>query len=259
MDLDSDNDGCWDLLEAGFSDTNNDGVLGIDSSMVDAQGQVINQGGYIDPVDNNKNNIFDFLEIPFLTNNTILLPNQINFVLGEDLVIEARDIEPNWEFQWQIQIDSSWFNLNDGVDYFGTKTSELSIFSIDIFKKGDRFRLKIFDNNFNCFEQNFYSNQTIIDTNELIIPNAFSPNGDNKNDQFIIYGIESFTQVNLKIFNRWEQIVYQNENYDNSWTGESNIGSILNQNNGLPSGVYFYILELDGGETHKKGFIYLKR
>ena len=119
--------------------------------------------------------------------------------------------------------------------------------------------MKIFDTNFNCFEQNFYSNQTIIDTNELIIPNAFSPNGDNKNDEFIIYGIESFTQVTLRIFNRWEQMVYQNENYDNSWTGESNIGSNSSENNGLPSGVYFYILEIDGGETYKKGSIYLKR
>ena len=135
----------------------------------------------------------------------------------------------------------------------------MSIFSVDIFRKGDRFRLKINDNNFNCSEQDFYSNLTTLDTDELIIPNAFSPNGDNKNDQFIIYGIESFAQVTLKIFNRWEQMVYQNENYDNSWTGESNIGNNLNQNNGLPSGVYFYILELDGGETYKKGFIYLKR
>ena len=259
LDLDSDNDGCWDLIEAGFSDTNNDGVLGADSSMVDAQGQVINQGGYSDPDDNNTNTVFDFLEIPFLTNNTILLPNQINFVLGEDLVIEARDFEPNWKLQWQIQFDSAWFDLNDGVDYFGTMTSALSILSLDIFNKGDRFRLKIFDNNFNCSEQNFYSNQIIIDTDELIIPNAFSPNGDNKNDQFIIYGIESFAQVNLKIFNRWEQMVYQNENYDNSWTGESNIGSNSSENNGLPSGVYFYILEIDGGGTYKKGFIYLKR
>ena len=72
-------------------------------------------------------------------------------------------------------------------------------------------------------------------------------------------GIESFSQVNLTVFNRWQQMVYKNENYDNSWTGESNIGSNLNQNNGLPSGVYFYILELTGGETYKKGCIYLKR
>ena len=259
LDLDSDNDGCWDLIEAGFSDTNDDGVLGIDSSMADEQGQVINHGGYSDPEDNNENNIFDFLEFPLLTNATVLLPSQINFVLGEDLVVEATDIEPNWELQWQIQIDNAWFDLDDGVDYFGTKTSALSIISIDIFNKGDRFRLKIFDTNFNCSEQNFYSNQTIIDTNELIIPNAFSPNGDNKNDQFIIYGIESFTQVTLRIFNRWEQIVYQNENYDNSWTGESNIGSNSSENNGLPSGVYFYILEIDGGGTYKKGSIYLKR
>jgi gliding motility-associated-like protein len=259
LDLDSDNDGCWDLIEAGFSDTNNDGVLGADSSMVDAQGQVINQGGYSDPDDNNANTVFDFLEIPLLTNNTILLPNQINFVLGEDLVIEARDIESSWEFQWQIQIDSAWFDLNDGVDYFGTRTSVLSIFSVDIFRKGDRFRLKINDNNFNCSEQDFYSNLTTLDTDELISSNAFSPNGDNKNDQFIIYGIERFTQVNLKIYNRWEQIVYLNENYDNSWSGESNIGNSSGGINGLPSGVYFYILELDGGETYKKGFIYLKR
>ena len=47
LDLDSDNDGCPDVLEAGNLDPDSDGILGNSPVVVDANGQVINQNGYI--------------------------------------------------------------------------------------------------------------------------------------------------------------------------------------------------------------------
>ncbi|TVZ55207.1 putative secreted protein (Por secretion system target) [Lutibacter sp. Hel_I_33_5] len=46
FDTDSDNDGCPDAIEAGHLDNDNNGVLGSSPVAVDANGLVLNQGGY---------------------------------------------------------------------------------------------------------------------------------------------------------------------------------------------------------------------
>lgn len=51
LDLDSDNDGCPDAIEAGHSDNDNDGILGNSPVGVDSDGRVIRQGGYTGTTD----------------------------------------------------------------------------------------------------------------------------------------------------------------------------------------------------------------
>lgn len=65
---------------------------------------------------------------------------------------------------------------------------------------------------------------------EIIIPNIITPNGDGKNDSFVVLGIEDNTLA-LKIFNRWGKSMYQTDRYDNNWPAD-----------GLPDGVYYYQL-----------------
>jgi hypothetical protein len=62
-DLDADNDGCFDVVEAGFIDANNNGRIGGTPIKVDAFGLVLNNGGYITPLDTNNNSVLDFLEV----------------------------------------------------------------------------------------------------------------------------------------------------------------------------------------------------
>ncbi|NNC84160.1 MAG: hypothetical protein HKN79_11335 [Flavobacteriales bacterium] len=45
-DLDSDNDNCFDVIEAGHDDPDGDGILGTSPVTVDADGLVLGQGGY---------------------------------------------------------------------------------------------------------------------------------------------------------------------------------------------------------------------
>jgi gliding motility-associated-like protein len=73
---------------------------------------------------------------------------------------------------------------------------------------------------------------------ELDIPNTFTPNGDGRNDVFQILGIELFPNNHLSIFNRWGNLIYEKDQYDNTWKGE-------NYKNGapLPDGAYFYIFK----------------
>lgn len=53
------------------------------------------------------------------------------------------------------------------------------------------------------------------------IPNAFTPNGDGLNDYFRIVGLppENITMFNIRIFNRWGQVVYTSNDIREGWDG----------------------------------------
>ena len=74
------------------------------------------------------------------------------------------------------------------------------------------------------------------------IPNAFTPDDDNDiHDTWFITNLENFAPVNVEIFNRWGNLVFNSDDYDNSWDGLNNDGEEL------PFGTYFYIVTLGEG------------
>lgn len=77
------------------------------------------------------------------------------------------------------------------------------------------------------------------------IPNVFTPNGDQLNENFVIENLPA--NCNLTIYSRWGNVVYSNPNYGNNWDGEMN-----------SSGVYYYVLSLPSGEI-KKGTVTILR
>jgi gliding motility-associated-like protein len=94
---------------------------------------------------------------------------------------------------------------------------------------------------------------------DISIPEAFTPDGDNTNDLFVIPGIENYPINNLSIFNRWGNEVFFEEGYNNTWDGTANRGIVIGDSK-LPTGTYYYILDLNGdGKTIYKGYVYLKR
>ncbi len=77
------------------------------------------------------------------------------------------------------------------------------------------------------------------------IPNVFSPNGDGKNDVFSIHKnikSECVDDFSIVIYNRWGEKVYKSNNFEFEWTGD-----------GLPYGVYFYVISL--GSKEKLGHL----
>lgn len=54
---------------------------------------------------------------------------------------------------------------------------------------------------------------------EIIVPNIFTPNGDNKNDYFVISNLEG-EGWNLVVYNLLDEIIYESSNYDNQWNGK---------------------------------------
>jgi gliding motility-associated-like protein len=83
---------------------------------------------------------------------------------------------------------------------------------------------------------------------DVIVPEGFSPNNDGFDDTWII--IRPFgTILNVKVFNRWGNEVYRNENYLNDWRGK---GVVNFMGEDLPEGTYFYTVEATDSNGNKK-------
>ncbi|MBS1587065.1 MAG: gliding motility-associated C-terminal domain-containing protein [Bacteroidetes bacterium] len=86
---------------------------------------------------------------------------------------------------------------------------------------------------------------------DIFVVTGFTPNGDGKNDYFVIKGLENYKSNELKIFNRWGRMVYTAANYRNDWAG-----------NGLDMDTYMYLLkvkDMNGKERVIKGDVTLIR
>ncbi|MGZ3930698.1 MAG: gliding motility-associated C-terminal domain-containing protein, partial [Bacteroidia bacterium] len=86
----------------------------------------------------------------------------------------------------------------------------------------------------------------IISDSQLFIPEGFSPNGDGKNDLFVIRGLKNVENT-ITVYNRWGNKVYSKNNYDNTWDGAPNAAGTLG-NQKLPQGTYYYVLEFKNSD-----------
>jgi gliding motility-associated-like protein len=93
---------------------------------------------------------------------------------------------------------------------------------------------------------------------------GLSPNGDDKNDFWRISGIEQDPNNTVRVFDRFNNLVFETRGYsnvDNYWYGQANHG--VSRAN-LPEGTYYYTITVDlqednQGERLFKGFVILKR
>jgi gliding motility-associated-like protein len=128
------------------------------------------------------------------------------------------------------------------------------------FQGNDFFEYRICDLAGNCSNAMVY---VLVNDFRFFIPEAFSPNNDGVNDYFEILGIEHYEGNSIEIFNRWGNRVYRADNYGietspTFWDGKSNTGVRLG-NEDLPTGTYFYVIDLGNGENRIVGSVYLDR
>lgn len=92
---------------------------------------------------------------------------------------------------------------------------------------------------------------TVIRGDKLFFYSAFTPNHDGDNDVFFIGNVEKYPDNNLKIYNRYGNLIYSATNYANTWDG-TYLG------NNVPTGTYFYIFD-DGKEKKYQGALTILR
>jgi gliding motility-associated-like protein len=74
-----------------------------------------------------------------------------------------------------------------------------------------------------------------------------------------LHGISNFPHNNVKIYNRWGNLVYEADHYVGDWDGYSNGKRVMNNKERLPVGTYYYVIDLGDGHEPFVGYLYLNR
>ena len=93
-----------------------------------------------------------------------------------------------------------------------------------------------------------------IAKSQLYVPNAFTPNGDNINDEFRV-GYRSIESFEISIYDQWGRRVYKSDDITKGWDGTF-------RGDRASIGAYYYVIKAkgtDGEEYLKKGTVSLIR
>jgi gliding motility-associated-like protein len=142
------------------------------------------------------------------------------------LQLQARDLGTNYSYQWSpfaglssSNIQNPVFNYDKKTEYTIRLTSNTGCVTVDTL-------LVILSN-----------------TAAVVVPNAWSPNGDGHNDYLYPLTI-SITQLRyFRIFNRWGQKVFETNIIGRGWDG-------IFQGKPQPMDVYTWTLEAVSSEGH---------
>jgi gliding motility-associated-like protein len=87
---------------------------------------------------------------------------------------------------------------------------------------------------------------------EVSIVNAFTPNDDGVNDYWEFEGLDNYTEIEIKVFDRNSSLVFHCKEADCKWDGKKN-------GRELPPGPYLYTLYLNGGKRKYQGTVTILR
>lgn len=155
--------------------------------------------------------------------------------MGETLLLNAT--MSNATYQWQDGSTGATFIVTKEGTYWVTVTDSCGSIKDTI---NIKYKNCDYSGNYNC---------------NIQLPNAFTPNNDGKNDRFPQVFNCDFSNYELKIFNRWGELIFQSTSPTKSWHGIY-MGALQ------PTGVYIYLLNYrlsSGDKKTKSGTITLIR
>lgn len=178
---------------------------------------VENIGTYWVEVENICEKKTDTIQVIFIPNPEVFLGQDTSICLGQTLYLEAENQDAT--YLWQDGSTTSYFEV-----------SETGTYAVTV----KRINCEVYDEIFVEVEDC---------QDDLFIPNIITPNGDGKNDFFVIEQIYNLGWE-LRIFRRDGTEVYRSENYKNDWNAENLVGT-----------TYFYSLKDPRGKKDYKGWI----
>ena len=97
-----------------------------------------------------------------------------------------------------------------------------------------------------------YITVTVVEDYNITPRNAITPNGDGKNDTWVVANITSYPNNQVRIFDRAGRLLFVESNYQNGWDGTVN---------GVPlkEDTYYFVITFGPGINPKKGFISIIR
>ncbi|MDR9456382.1 MAG: gliding motility-associated C-terminal domain-containing protein [Salegentibacter sp.] len=145
--------------------------------------------------------------------------------------------------------DITWYDSEDGTNALGTSTTLTS---------GTYYATLTGETG--CESSQRLAVTVSVENCPILYPEAITPNGDGRNDTFIIENITNeYPNYSIEIFNRWGNVIYKGNASTPAWDGTSNQSGSFGDDV-LPVGVYFYVIDFSDGSTEpKQGKVYLSR
>ena len=156
----------------------------------------------------------DSIFLEFRNLPTVDIISDTVICLESELILDASG-PFNWTYEWQ-----------DGSTETTLAVPEIGLYSVTVTNDCGLAADSVFINMIECESCN------------IDFPNAFSPNRDGVSDVFAVVTDCDFIFFNLKIFNRWGEMIYTGISDSDTWDGNVK---------GQPgsSDVYFYLLEYE--------------
>ncbi len=174
--------------------------------------------------------IADFISAPWINESTLLSLAQFQFT-NQSLFAST--------YLWSFGDGNNSFEVNPSYTYTTGGSFYVTLYAFN-------------DNG--CADTITYGPLILLADGDVFIPNTFTPNDDQQNDFFKVYGT-GITSIHLWIYDRWGEKLYEELSESPSWNG-------VYQNTKLNLGVYIYQVEIiryDGSVLWKKGDVTLLR
>jgi gliding motility-associated-like protein len=118
---------------------------------------------------------------------------------------------------------------------FGDSIGDNSQNTVHQYAGGGSYTVTLFiEDNFGCIDS---TSQEILVALLPVVPTAFTPNGDNENDMFLIRG-GPFVAVDFKVYSSWGDLIFQSNDANIGWDGTHRV-------NEAPLGVYTWTFEVE--------------
>ena len=121
--------------------------------------------------------------------------------------------------------------------------------SINLSLSPGNYSVIVMDNNA-CTEDTAF---TIATMSAECIPNVFTPNGDNINDNWSLEDTFLYEDSEVRVYGRFGKLLFQSVGYISPWDGKNEKG------NDVPEGAYFYSIEIGHEFDAIKGSVIILR
>jgi gliding motility-associated-like protein len=139
--------------------------------------------------------------------------------IGDTIVLDAGNEDKNADYLWQNNSTDKYLAVSDDGMYSVTVTNPCGSITESVLAD-------------------------FIDCNLLVIvPNAFSPNGDGNNDIFMP-SCYLTSVYHLQIFNRWGELIFTSDNPGTGWDGTKNSKT-------CPADVYVWLVYYESDATER--------
>ena len=168
---------------------------------------------------------FDIEQIDLISD----LPESTQIVLGDSLLLNPMvPFYPNLQYEWTSNTD---FNFCSDCPTIQVQPTTNALYFLHFFTETG------------CESFDTTLVKVIEETDNIYMPNAFSPDENGQNDLFYPQSLEIEKVLTFRVFSRWGELLFQ---VNNVFTNDPSIGwDGIFKGQKMRQGVYIYFLEIE--------------